>query len=71
MMIDVDESDIDVPDADLSTSEEASEGGEDDSKEDDQPNEDSSDPLTDRKANYPEWSWDHVRTYVAIRRDEK
>ena len=63
--VDVDEADIDVPD-DPITTEDASEGDEDDHSI-----EDSSNPLVDRKSNYPEWSWDHVRTYVAIRRDEK
>ena len=61
--VDVDEADIDVPD-DPSTSEDASEGEEDDHSIE-------FNPLIDRKSNYPEWSWDHVRTYVAIRRDEK
>ena len=32
--------------------------------------------LKDKEAtshiiNYPEWSWDHVRTYVAVRRGDK
>lgn len=27
------------------------------------------DPLSDKQSSYPEWSWDQVRTWVAIRRD--
>ena len=27
--------------------------------------------ATSHIINYPEWSWDHVRTYVAVRRGDK
>lgn len=29
------------------------------------------DDTTTTKSNYPEWSWDSVRTYVSIRRSDK
>mmetsp|Transcript_13434 Transcript_13434/g.29177 ORF Transcript_13434/g.29177 Transcript_13434/m.29177 type:complete len:374 (-) Transcript_13434:187-1308(-) len=34
-------------------------------------NDGEADPLSDNQSNYPEWSWDHVRSWVAIRRGDK
>ncbi|KAL7533708.1 hypothetical protein ACHAXR_005394 [Thalassiosira sp. AJA248-18] len=44
---------------------------EDPSSSDNDIDEEEIDPLSDDQSIFPEWSWDHVRTWVAIRRTDK